>query len=279
MCKMMNEKMICDFLKDLYVNEKSAATIRKYEHDVQCFYRFVGTKEVTKELVLEYKVYLEKEYAVTSANSMLASLNSFFHFMEWVNLCVKQFKVQKKVFCPRNRELSKKEYDCLISTAYKHKKTQLALIIQTLCVTGIRISELKYITVDAVECGEVEVSCKGKTRLIFLSSKLRKKLKEYIVKNDIVSGSVFLTKSGSPLDRSNIWKSMKQLSKLADIDPNKVFPHNLRHLFARTFYELEKDIAKLADVLGHSSINTTRIYIMTTADEYRRKIEKLCLIQ
>ena len=217
-------------------------------------------------------------YAVSSANSMIASVNSFFKHMEWFDCCIRQFKVQKKVFCSEEDELTKNEYLRLVKTAQSKGNERLNLVLQTICGTGIRVSELKYITVEALKTGSAEVSCKGKNRVILIVSKLRSLLKDYVRRHGIVSGPIFVTKNGNPLNRSNIWREMKQLCKDAKVSDKKVFPHNLRHLFARAFYKIEKDIAKLADILGHSSINTTRIYIVSTGAEHRRKMENMRLI-
>ena len=209
---------------------------------------------------------------------MLAALNKFFRFVGWLDFCVKQFKVQKKTFCSPERELSKEEYTKLIMTAKQKSNERLSLVIQTICSTGIRVSELPFITVEAVKRGQATVSLKGKTRTVFIVSALAKKLLRYAKEHRIVSGAIFVTKSGKPINRTNIWREMKLLCKDAGVSPEKVFPHNLRHLFARTFYGIEKDIAKLADILGHSNINTTRIYITTTGEEHRRKMERMHLL-
>jgi len=227
---------------------------------------------------MDYKSELIKSYAIRSANSMLASLNSFLRFAGWCSFCVKQFKVQKDPYCPQEKELRRDEYLALISTAKKQKNERLSLLIQTICGTGIRVSELQYITMEAVKKGEAIVSCKGKTRRVFIVTELRKKLLRYARESGICAGIIFVSKRGKALDRSNIWREMKRLCEQAGVDPMKVFPHNLRHLFARTFYRIEKDIAKLADILGHSNINTTRIYIMTTGEEHRQRMEKMQLI-
>lgn len=263
------------YLRD---DEKSKATCEKYVRDVKHFTRFVGDREIDKAVLLDYKAVLEKDYAMTSANSMIAAVNSFLRFVGWHELCIKQFKIQKTAYCQEEKELSEAEFHILIRTAEKNQKGRLALVIQTICGTGIRVSELQYLTVEAVRKGEANVSCKGKTRKIFVVSKLQKKLLAYARQNHIKEGPVFITKSGKTLDRSNIWKEMKMLCQLAGIAAEKVFPHNLRHLFARSFYDIEKDIAKLADILGHSNINTTRIYIMTTFAEHKRKMECMRLI-
>lgn len=265
------------YREHLIRDEKSKATIEKYMHDIRVFTEFAEKKQIDKELTLAYKSMLEEKYSIVSANSMLAALNSFLKCMGWQDAVVKQFKVQKKAYCKAEKELSKQEYVRLIAAASK-KNQRLSLVIQTLCGAGIRVSELSFITVDAVQNGEAVVSCKGKTRTVFIVSALRKKLMQYAKKHGITQGSIFVTKSGKPLNRSNIWREMKAICGEARVLAEKVFPHNLRHLFARTFYEIEKDIAKLADVLGHSSINTTRIYIITTGAEHKRRMESMRLI-
>lgn len=274
----LTPKQISDFKAFLQEDEKSGATLEKYIRDICRFADFVLERKISKQTVLEYKSFLKERYAVSSANSMIASLNAFLRFEGWYDLCVKQFKVQKSAYSSEERELTKQEYGALVSAAKNKNNERLSLIIQTICSTGIRVSELQYITVDAVKNGEATVSCKGKTRKIFIVSSLRKKLLNYIEASAVQNGAVFVTRSGKPMNRSNVWKEMKRLCKDANVLPSKVFPHNLRHLFARTFYTIEKDIAKLADILGHSNINTTRIYIMTTGEEHRRRMENMRLI-
>ena len=274
----INAQMIKEFELELINDEKSELTVEKYLRDVKHFAEFAEGKEIDKPLVLAYKAQLEKDYAVASANSMLASVNSFFRFVGWLDLCVKQFKVQKQTFCNDEKELTKAEYTRLCETANKKKNERLNLIIQTICGTGIRVSELQFITAEAVEKGEAVVTCKNKTRTVFIVRELQNKLIRYCKQNNITKGQIFVTKNGKPISRTNVWKEMKSLCKQAKVNPNKVFPHNLRHLFARTFYGLEKDIAKLADILGHSNVNTTRIYIITTGKEHRRKMENMRLI-
>ena len=221
------------------------------------------------------KDLIAQGYAVRSVNSMLASVNSLFSFLGWHACKVKNIRLQRQTYCAEDKELTKTEYLRLLSASRKNE--QLNLVLQTICGTGIRVSELRYFTVEAVRSGEITVNCKSKTRTILVPGKLKKQL-FYAKQRSIHSGAVFLGKSGKPLDRSSIWRQMKQLCKAAGVKESKVFPHNLRKLFARTFYGIEKDIAKLADILGHSSINTTRIYIMTTGTEHRRKIERLGLV-
>lgn len=274
--KLKNE-MIDHFLKHLYIEEKSTATIEKYLRDVRAFARYIGNEEISKERVIEYKHRLqEKNYAVRSINSMLASLNCFFKFMNWQECHVKFIRQQRNIYCTENRELTKAEYLRLLEAA--KNSPQLRLVMQTICATGIRVSELQYFTVESVQEGQITIHCKAKTRQILIPGKLKKRLLEYAKNKKIRSGIIFSTKSGNPLDRKTIWARMKGLCAAAKIKPTKVFPHNLRKLFAKTFYRIEKDIAKLADILGHSSINTTRIYIMTTGFEHRKKIERLGLV-
>ncbi len=276
--RFITSKMITDFEVDLRNDEKSSNTIEKYLRDVGRFATFAEGDSIDKSMVLEYKAQLEKEYALVSVNSILAAINSFFKFVGWYDCCVKQFKVQRKTYCSEESELTKQEYIALVRTAEHKKNERLSLLIQTICGTGIRVSELEFITVEAIKRGEAVVSCKGKSRTVFIVKDLCRKLQQYAKEHTITSGALFITKSGKPMNRSNIWREMKSLCEQAGVNPNKVFPHNLRHLFARTFYGIEKDIAKLADILGHSSINTTRIYIITTGAEHRRKLENMQLI-
>jgi len=275
--RIITEEMLRSYHQYLLREEKSTATVEKYLRDVRAFAFYADEGEITKEVVLEYKRELQKkEYAVRSINSMLASLNSFLIYMGWTDCKVKSFKLQRQVYCTEEKELTKSEYERLLKAAERNE--QLRLVMQTICGTGIRVSELKYFTVEAVSRGEVIVNCKAKTRTILIPGKLRKRLLDYARKQKIRSGVIFLTRNGKPLDRKTIWAQMKGLCKTAGVNPSKVFPHNLRKLFARTFYGIEKDIAKLADILGHSSIDTTRIFIMTTGTEHRKKIERLGLV-
>ncbi len=278
MKKIVTSKKIKDFEIYLRNEERSKATIEKYMRDVRCFISFVGDTEIDKQKVLDYKNKLSDGYAVASANSMIAALNCFLRFCGWHDLCVKQFKVQRTIYCPEEKELTREEYVRLLEAASRKNNERLNLIIQTICGTGIRVSELEYITVEAVQRSEAVVNCKGKNRKIFIVPELRKKLLRYAKEQRICSGTIFITRGGKPVSRHHIWKEMKALCEQANVPPSKVFPHNLRHLFARTFYGIEKDIAKLADILGHASINTTRIYIVTTGAEHKRKMEHMRLI-
>lgn len=270
-------KQITEFANYLRQEEKSAATQEKYLRDAQAFCVYASGEEITKELVIAWKKQLvDNGYVVRSINSMLASVNSLLGFLHLSNCKVKNIRTQKQTYCAEDKELTKAEYLRLLNASKKNE--QLNLVIQTICGTGIRVSELQYFTVEAIRYGEVTVDCKNKTRTILVPGKLKNILLNYAKKHGIHSGAIFVTRTGKPLNRSNIWSAMKKLCETADVRPSKVFPHNLRKLFARTFYGIEKDIAKLADILGHSSINTTRIYIMTTGVEHRRKIERLGLV-
>lgn len=273
----ITDAQIKSYHQYLLREEKSTATVKKYLRDARAFVVYVGDAVVTKEVVVAYKDALQiKAYAVRSINSMLASLNSLLDFLGWSDCKVKAIRQQRQIYCAEEKELSKAEYMRLLEAA--EKKPQLQLVMKTICGTGIRVSELKFFTVEDVKQGEVIVNCKGKRRTILIPGKLRKLLLDYAGKENIRSGVIFRSRKGNPLNRSCIWAQMKALCEEAGVAPSKVFPHNLRKLFARTFYGIEKDIAKLADILGHSSIDTTRIYIMTTGTEHRRKIERLGLV-
>lgn len=265
------------FREYLVREEKSEATIEKYLRDAKAFLSYSKESNITKEHTVAYKQSIqEQNYAIRSINSMLASINSLLDFLGWSDCKVKNLRCQKQTYCAAEKELTKAEYLRLLEASKKQE--QLNLVIQTICGTGIRVSELKFFTVEAMQRGEVTVQCKNKTRTILVPGKLKKLLLSYAKKNGIKSGVIFVSRNGKPLDRSNIWSQMKRLCKAAGVNPSKVFPHNLRKLFARTFYGIEKDLAKLADILGHSSIETTRIYIMTTGQEHRKKIERLGLV-
>lgn len=273
----VNQEHLTAFKDYLYLEEKSAATVEKYSRDAGAFVAFISGRELTKELTVEYKHHLKEQgYAVRSINSMLAGVNRFLTFMGRTECQVKGFRVQKQSYCNEDKELSKKEYMRLLNACEQDKR--LYLLLQTICGTGIRVSELQYFTVEAVKEGKITVHCKSKCRIIFVPKKLKKMLLTYAKKNAITKGRIFVTRTGKPLDRSNIWQSMKKLCARAGVNSKKVFPHNLRKLFARTFYGMEKDIAKLADILGHSSIETTRIYIMSSGQEHREKMERLGLV-
>lgn len=275
----LTDKLVAEFSAHLKQEEKSQNTTEKYLRDVRMFAAHFRGTEITKEMVIAYKSKLLAEhYAVRSVNSMLASLNSLFTFLGWSDCKVKSMKLQRQIYCPEEKELTKAEYLRLVNTAKRKGKERLNLILQTICGTGIRVSELEYITVEAAKSGKAVVALKGKTRSVFLVKELQKKLLRYATEQNISSGTIFITRTGKPISRTNIWREMKGLCQEAGVHPQKVFPHNLRHLFARVFYGIEKDIAKLADILGHSSINTTRIYIISTGNEHRKRMENMHLI-
>lgn len=276
--RILTADIIENFRKNLELQEKSTSTIEKYIRDVKAFSVYAENAAITKEKVIAYKKYLGNNYAVRSVNSMLASINSLFSFLGWHDLRVKSLKLQQQVFCPEEKELTKAEYARLCKTAERKHNERLNLILQTICGTGIRVSELQFITVEAVKNGEAIVNCKAKTRAVFIVKELKQKLLRYAAEQNIKSGMIFVTRTGKPISRTNIWREMKDLCEEANVNPKKVFPHNLRHLFARVFYGIEKDIAKLADILGHSSINTTRIYIISTGTEHRKRMENMRLI-
>ena len=276
--KKVTNNLIKQFREYLFNEEKAITTIEKYIQDVVVFMTWMSGAEVTKMAVLEYKQELTEKYAPASVNAKLSSLNSFFVFNEWYDCKVKALKIQKQIFSSKEKELTKAEYERLLLAA-KHKKNQrLYYLMQTMCSTGIRVSELRFVTVDAVLNGQAYINCKGKMRVIILTNQLCKMLKDYIKQNKIISGSIFVTKTGKQLDRSNIWSDLKKLGEIAGVDKKKVFPHNFRHLFARTYYALQKDIVRLADILGHSSVNTTRIYTMESGEVHRRQLQKLGLL-
>ncbi len=274
--KTITEQTIREFQGYLQMEEKAGATVGKYVRDTAAFAEFLQGRPLGKELVIAYKQHLMTgKYAVSSINSVLASLNALFVFLDRHDCKIRAIKIQRQIYCPEEKELTKDEYNRLISAAREKGNERLSLLIQTICGTGIRVSELQYITVEAVYAGKSVVNCKNKTRIIFIPMSIKKRLKEYIRKNGIKSGAVFVSKNGKVLNRSNIWRDMKALCAGIGVSPDKVFPHNLRHLFARTFYSIEHDIVRLADLLGHSNVNTTRIYTMETGNQHIMRLEKV----
>ncbi|MGI6011672.1 MAG: tyrosine-type recombinase/integrase [Ruminococcus sp.] len=275
----LKEKDIERFADYLREKECAQATIRKYLTDVRTFYRYLGKeRQVSKEKVVKYRQALTEDYQYSSVNSMLAALNQFFSAMDLQHLKVKRLRIQNQMFQKEEKSLSKQEYLKLLQTARKEKKEELALLMETICSTGIRISELQFITVQSIKRGSVKVWNKGKCRIVMIPRETKKRLARYVKAKQYKSGPIFRTKSGKPKDRSNIWREMKTLAKGAQIHEEKIFPHNLRHLFARTFYEKTKNIVHLADILGHSSVEVTRIYTCGKLEEWRRNIERLDLL-
>lgn len=277
MKKQITKKEINFFAQRLVEDEKSKNTMEKYLRDVNKFSEFVGERDITKDIVIQYKQYLMEKYAPASVNSMLVALNCFFKEIEWNEYKVKIIKIQRQNFRNKNNELTKEEYFRLLSIA-RRKNTRLFYLMQTICATGIRVSELQFITVEAINCQRTLISLKGKNRVVLLPETLCRELKKYAKVRNIIKGSIFITRSGKPLDRSNILHDMKALCKDADVEVEKVYPHNLRHLFACLYYKEIKDLGRLADILGHSNVNTTRIYTCISGEEQRQQIEKLGLI-
>lgn len=274
----INGEMIESYLTYQREQERSKATLQKYKHDLYALMEFLKGNGLTKTALISWKEKLISEYAPASVNAMLAAVNGYVRFMGWVELCVKPLKIQKSLFLEDEKELTKEEYIRLVRAAQRKENERLSLVIQTICATGIRVSELKWITVEAVQKGRAEISNKGKMRIVFLPDQLRKLLKKYARNQKKTAGSVFTTRTGKPLDRSNIWRDMKKLCVDAQVSDKKVFPHNLRHLFARTFYGMEKDISRLADILGHTNLTTTRIYTAESGRVHAKQMERMNLI-
>lgn len=274
----MEFTMLNGFRATLVGEEKSKATVDKYLRDLETFYRFARGKVITKELVIRFKQELVERYAPASVNSMLAAINRFFKEQGWYDCVVKSLKIQRQSFREKERELTKAEYFRLLQAAKERGNTRLYVLMQTMCATGIRVSEVRFITMEAVRRGRATVSLKGKIRQVLLPADLCRELKRYAKEQGIRAGQLFVTKSGKPLDRSNILHEMKALCKTAGVERTKVFPHNLRHLFACLYYKVSKDLSRLADVLGHTNVNTTRIYTCVSGMEHVRQLERLGLV-
>ena len=276
---MLERTLVKRYEDNLREEEKSRATIEKYVRDVKDFMRFTGEGSIIKkDTVISYKQHLIKEHAISSTNSMLAAVNCFLRFAGYPGYAVRAFRVQKAVFRAREQELSREEYIRLVEAAGKKGDRRLSLLMQTICATGIRISELPFITVESADSRRAAVTLKGKTRTVIIPTELCKKLKCYAEENKIKSGSIFVTRSGRPMDRSNVLHAMKALCDDAGVEKCKAFPHNLRHLFAVTYYDAEKDVVHLADLLGHSNINTTRIYTLVSCETMEQQVEALGLV-
>ncbi len=275
----LTEAAIAAYAGELQAEQRAPGTVTKYLRDIRAFAAWLAGQNVTREAVNEWKdVLLAKNYAPVTINGMLAALNGLFRFIGREDLRARFLKVQRRLFREPRRELTRSDYDALVAAAEARGQARLGLLMETICATGIRVSELKYITVEAERRGRTEISLKGKIRTIILPAKLCRKLLKYAKKQKTASGEIFLTRGGKPLSRRQIWAEMKALCKYAGVEPSKVFPHNLRHLFATAFYRACKDIVRLADVLGHSSIETTRIYLLTSGAEHRRQLDRLGLV-
>lgn len=263
----------------LRTDERAPGTLEKYLRDLRAFLVWLDGRPVTKELAHQWKEELQtRGYAPVTINSMLSALNGLFRFLGWEECRVKFLKVQRRLFRDERRDLNQSEYNRLLETAHQLGRERLALLMETICATGIRVSEVRYITVETARDGKAEIALKGKIRTILLPNKLSRKLLKYAKRQKIASGEIFLTRSGKALSRRQIWAEMKRLCRHAGVEPSKVFPHNLRHLFATAFYRACKDIAHLADLLGHSSVETTRIYLISSGAEHARQIERLGLV-
>lgn len=277
--KQITTTKIKKYREYLIEEEKSKNTIDKYMRDINAFTKWIAERDLCKAVILEYKEHLKLSYAAKSVNSILSSLNSFFEFCEWHNLKVKLLKIQKQIFANESKELTKDEYERLLNAALSKGNEKLYLLMQTICATGIRVSELQFITVESLKKRKANIDLKGKMRMVIIPNNLCKTLLKYASEQKITTGSVFISKNGKPLNRSNIWKMMQSLCADANVSKSKVFPHNLRHLFAKRYYSLHKDIVRLADILGHTSVNTTRIYTMETGDIHRKQIQELGLLK
>lgn len=275
----LTSEQIAAYVRYLKQEERTPATLEKYLRDVRAFALWLDGEAVTKEVVTCWKERLLAEHrAPSTVNAALSALNGLFRFLGWEGCRARFVKVQRRLFRDPARELTRADYDQLVTAARAHGLERLALVMETICATGIRVSELRYITVETARRGRAEISLKGKVRTILIPAKLARKLLKYAKKNKTVSGEIFLTGNGRSLSRRQIWAEMKRLCKYAGVEPSKVFPHNLRHCFAVAFYRAYKDIAKLADVLGHSSIETTRIYLLTSGAEHQRQLDRLGLV-
>ena len=269
---------LSDFTRQLQEDERSPATIENYLRHIRAFAAWAGGQAVTKDLAAQWKEHLISKYRPGTVNTMLVSLNRFFAFLGWYDCQVKTLRIQRRLFREDSKELTRAEYERLVSAAQASGRERLVLLLETICSTGIRFSEVKYITVEALKLGKAEISLKGKIRTILLPNKLCRKLFKYAKKQKTVSGEIFLTRNGKGISRKQIWAEMKSICAKAKVAATKVFPHNLRHLFARVFYKACRDVAKLADVLGHSSMETTRIYLISTGVEHAHTLERLRLI-
>ena len=273
--RIVTQESVNRYCEWLYGCEKSSGTIKQYKHYLLLFMQYMNGKSVEKRDVIMWKGILRERMAPVTVNSALAAVNGFLTHNAWQDCRTKFLKVSRRVFCPESREIDRDEYKRLVKCAYKKGDERMAMLLQTICATGIRVSEVPYITIEAVKQGRAEVECKGRIRTVFLTSRLCYMLLDYAKKSHIDSGMIFVTRSGKALDRSNIWRNMKKLCEGADVLWDKVFPHNFRHLFARLYYEQEKNLVRLADILGHSNINTTRIYTMESGRNHMRQLEKL----
>ncbi len=276
--KNLTETRICAFEESLRENEKAEATIQKYGAILRKLMDYLNGAEITKIRLMAYRDQMREDHAPQTVNGAISAINAYLDFYHLEDYKMKLLKVQRRLFRPSEKEMSRREFNALVATANRLGRKQLALLMETICSTGIRVSEVAYITVEAAKLGRAEISLKGKIRTILLPKKLCRKLLKYAKKQRIFYGELFLTRNGVSLSRKQIWAEMKTLCKEAGVEETKVFPHNLRHLFARCYYKSTHDIAKLADLLGHSSVETTRIYLISTGEEHAKTLERLRLV-
>ena len=274
----LSDKLLKMYIQYLREQERSKSTIKSYQRELMSLQLFLDCQPVTKDKLLSYKTMLTSHYAPTTCNVSIAALNSYLKYIGRPDLMLNPLKIQRQIYEPADKELTRREYDKLIRAANINGQEKLSLIIQTICSTGIRISELQYISVEILKEGKTLVTNKGKSRIVFIPAQLQRVLKKYVINSNISSGPIFATRSGKPIDRSNIWASMKKLCNIAGVNPQKVYPHNLRHLFARTYYNQYHDLSRLSDLLGHTSINTTKIYTMETGAVHAKQIAALDLV-
>ena len=274
----LTQTSIQQYIDSLKSKERSTSTISQYTHALQLLLCCADNRPLDKPLLIAWKNQLMQHYAPTTVNALLAAVNGYFKYHQCSDLFIQPLKIQRPLFSDEHKELSHAEYQRLVQTAEHTRQHRLSLILQTIAATGIRVSELRFITADAVRSGRAHVRNKGKHRLVLLPTKLCTLLKRYLRQQKKSAGPVFTTRTGRPIDRSNIWRAMKALCRQARVAPEKVFPHNLRHLFARTFYAAEKDLLRLADLLGHTSINTTRIYTLESGAQYLRQLDRMHMV-
>ncbi len=275
----LSGKLLKMYIQYLREQERSESTIKSYQRELMSLQLYLDERPITKDILLAYKTMLTSQYSPSTCNVTISALNSYLKYMGRPDLMLNPLKIQRQIYEPADKELTRREYDKLIRAANINGQEKLSLIIQTICSTGIRISELQYISVESLKEGKTLVTNKGKSRVVFIPTQLQRVLKKYVINSNISSGPIFATRSGKPIDRSNIWASMKKLCNIAGVNPQKVYPHNLRHLFARTYYNQYHDLSRLSDLLGHTSINTTKIYTMETGAVHARQIAALGLVR
>lgn len=275
----LSDKLLKMYIQYLREQERSESTIKSYQRELMSLQLYLDERPITKDILLAYKTMLTSQYSPCTCNVTISALNSYLKYIGRPDLMIKPLKIQRQIYEPAEKELTRKEYDKLIRAANINGQERLSLIMQTICSTGIRVSELQYVTVEAIKEGKTIATNKGKSRIVFIPAPLQKLLKKYVVNSNITSGPIFITRSGKPLDRSNLWKDMKQLCSIAKVNPEKVYPHNLRHLFARTYYTQYKDLSRLSDILGHSNVCTTRIYTKESGAIHAKQIAALGLVQ